>query len=169
MSYELELQAEKDYQEAISCLQDPHRTSEKIRNALFLLKKASEKGHTESNIYLGQMYIYFDPIINYNLKEALKYFKKAADAGYVQGQSLYGGYMFSSEHNIDVGIEYLEKAANQGDLNATEYLCRIYYWGLGIKPDLNKAYVYSQKLPPNWYMADMLRRKHAIHRYLFSE
>ena len=53
MSYELELQAEKDYQEAISCLQDPHRTSEKIRNALFLLKKASEKGHTESNIYLG--------------------------------------------------------------------------------------------------------------------
>lgn len=103
-------------------------------------------------------------------QEALKHFKMAADAGYVEGQGLYGYYMLSLEHNIDTGIEYLEKAADQGDLNATEYLCRVYYGGeFGIKPDLNKAYTYSQKLPSNNNMTDMLRRKHAIQRYLFDD
>lgn len=170
MSYEAKIQAEEKYQEALSYLQDPQSTSEKIRKAFVLLMDASENGHIESNIYLGKMYIWYTPIVNYNPQEALKHFKMAADAGYVEGQGLYGYCMLSLEHNIDTGIEYLEKAADQGDLNATEYLCRVYYGGeFGIKPDLNKAYTYSQKLPSNNNMTDMLRRKHAIQRYLFDD
>lgn len=60
-----------------------------------------------------------------DMKSALEWFRKAADAGDVQGMLVTGSLMCEGQgcpENIEGGLDYLKKAADRGDLRARKMM-----------------------------------------------
>ncbi|MFD2165930.1 tetratricopeptide repeat protein [Thalassotalea euphylliae] len=114
-------------------------------------KIAAKRGHPLAMLTLGQFYKNGYGV-EANEKLALKYFKKAAKAGFTAAQ-LHAGYIYmtSDEHyDIDKSIKYLSRAAYYKDKNANFLLSILYFDKRYQRRDLKKvdqylAMAYEQK------------------------
>ena len=86
--------------------------------------------------------------VKQDMKQAIAWFKKAADAGSVSAMGELGWfYSHSKAVGIDYGesLKWYEKAAENGDTKIMCILGNIYYNGEGRPQDLEKAFQWYQK------------------------
>jgi hypothetical protein len=85
--------------------------------------------------------------LEYNETEAVEWYKKAIEQGYVPAITSVG-YAYQAANGMSrrptLTMRYYKEAAKQGDVQAKYYLGDIYYRGLGasVKPNKEKAYKY---------------------------
>ena len=112
-----------------------------------LLKKAAERGDTESMFYLGTLYT-VDPKLK-DEKEAFKWTSTAAQKGWLPAVRQLGVLYrsgFGVDKNIELALQNLESAANQGDQSANEILADMYRNGeVDGRKDFEKSRVYMMK------------------------
>lgn len=65
---------------------------------------------------------------------AMEPLKKAADAGHAGAQALYGSILDSGDFGDDA-VRYLQKAADQGDMDGEYGLAKMYFTGRAKPPD----------------------------------
>lgn len=88
-----------------------------------------------------------------NDREALKWYKLSADAGYDLGEAVYGNACMTGDYvalDIDTGLMYLNRAVEQGSGYAMGKLAWHYYYGVAddggewyLEPDYELAYKYA--------------------------
>lgn len=119
--------------------------------AAFYFTQAAEHGHAEAAYFLGRLYL--DPPISktkkniyQDIKQAVKYFTIAADSKHTD--ALY--YLeFIYSHDLGIkrdfakAIEYGEKAAQNGSINAMAELARLYQYEEC--KNYERAYYYAVK------------------------
>ena len=103
-----------------------------LDKAIYWLRKASQQNDSGAMWLLGTLLIAQDMFKDKNSKElkskqdeALKWFKKSAEAGNPQGQSWLGSAYHSGEivgKDIELAKKWLRKAAEQGDDTAKNLL-----------------------------------------------
>ena len=112
-----------------------------------LLKKAANKGDTESMFYLGSLYT-VDPKLK-DPEQAYRWIKMAADKGSVQAYRQLGVLYrsgFGVKRDPQKALELLELAARKGDMTSFEILADIYRNGeIDGKKDYTKCREYLMK------------------------
>ena len=93
------------------------------KQSFFHYEKAAERGHTQAQYWLGNLYDSLDPR---DLTNAMKWWREAADKGHPRAQSSYGSELVKSGQK-SLGLEYLKKAADKDDHHAWEVLNGILY------------------------------------------
>lgn len=93
--------------------------------AVKLFKKAASQGHVAAMHSLGECY-YHGRGVNWDKKEALLWFRKAADKDFAESQWRLGIFYFFDEQNLDEAIKWFTKAANQGHADAQNKLSICY-------------------------------------------
>ena len=113
----------------------------------YLLKKAAERGDTESMFYLGTLYT-----VDHKLKdekEAFKWISMAATKGWVPAIRQLGVLYrsgFGVAKDIEKAVLKLERAADEGDYSANEILADMYRNGeVDGRKDFEKARTYLMK------------------------
>lgn len=107
------------------------------------LKKAATVGHTDSQLKWALMCLN-----NKNTKEAVVWFKKAADKDNLSATYYYGYMLFKgmgAAQDKTTGISYLTKAAKRGLVSADNMLGQIYYEGDGTEKDIERALKHLRK------------------------
>ena len=95
------------------------------------MEKAAKQGDVEAQIMLGKYYVSdlgFD-----DERKAFSWFMKAAEQGNAEALYLVGGcylYKLGTEQDTDKGVEYLIKASEAGNLQASKDLARYFYLGI---------------------------------------
>lgn len=95
------------------------------------MEKAAEQGDVEAQIMLGKYYVSdlgFD-----DERKAFSWFMKAAEQGNAEALYLVGGcylYKLGTEQDTDKGVEYLIKASEAGNLQASKDLASYFYLGI---------------------------------------
>ena len=89
-----------------------------------------------------------------NKKEALKWYKKAAEQGY--GEAQYNlGLMYDNGEGVEINkqeaIKWYKKSAKKGIAQAQYDLAVTYYNGDGIKQDIGEAIYWFQKAAKQGY------------------
>lgn len=113
------------------------KLSEKVKRLIPL----AEKGNRLAAFWLAESYRYGDGIKE-NPKEAYRWYKKSADAGFSQGIA-WAGYCY--EHGIGVkrapkiALTYYLKAAQLNDGDGAYFAGRCYFYGIGVNKNLNEA------------------------------
>ena len=105
------------------------------------LKKA-ESGDVVSMVKVGETYLSSDYGLKQDYREALRWFKKAADKGNAEAMAALGGLYSRGdgvEKNQEEAFKWSLKAAQKGDLDAQYFVGLCYYDGQGIEEDLTKA------------------------------
>ena len=98
-------------------------------------------------------------------EKALSYFSRAAALG--DGEAEYGiAKIYYERKDYLEAIVYLEKAINKGFYSASRILGMIYYYGLGIERDIDKAKeLYDQAANNGNLMAELIIAKMLFHGY----
>jgi TPR repeat protein len=95
--------------------------------ALKLYRKASEKGNTDAQNNIGDLYLFGYGVIS-DYVEAIKWYQKAAEKGNVDAQNNLG-FMYENGYgvteNISTSIEWYQKAAKQNSEAAQKALARL--------------------------------------------
>ncbi len=115
------------------------------------LKKSAEEGNSNSQCFLGKMYLNGRGV-QQDYKEALKWFKKSAEQGNREGQSALGSLFLGgigTEVNYREAFKWFSKSAEQNYPNAQYALGGMYYYGLGVAQDYQKAFQYFKKSSDN--------------------
>ena len=107
---------------------------------------AAEKGDPDAQLEYG----FILDKVDYDIDEAMKWYKKSADQGNRVAQcnlgiiydGTYGPYRYT---NYEKAIYYLKKSAEQDYAPALNQLGYLYETGLGGELDINKAYEYYLK------------------------
>lgn len=112
--------------------------NEKYDEALEMYKILSSKGNVEAFYCAGAIY---ESIIG-DIKESVKWYKSAAEAGYSKAQNNLG-CMYENGEGVECdyskAIYWFEKAAQNGNRNAQHNLAYFYYQGKGTRKDYIKA------------------------------
>lgn len=107
------------------------------------LKKSASLGHVDSQVKFALLCLN-----EKNTKDAVTWFKKAADKGDLSSIYYYGYLLFKgmgiSQDKVS-GINYLEQAARRGLVSADNMLGQIYYEGDGTERDVTKAVKHLKK------------------------
>ena len=114
-----------------------------------LLKKLAEEGDVTSQYIIAQMYK--EGQGTKKDEDRWEYWiSKAANAGEVSAQFDYGKYLVANgdkdSKNLAKGLDYLEKAGEQGDLDAVRSYYEIVSADHGTRANIKKALVFCQKL-----------------------
>lgn len=91
--------------------------------------------------YMGRMRIYgYGQLKNNSI--AIRYFKQAAQKGYLPALQVMGRYSLLVENNPEEALNYFKKAADENDTSAQMYCASAYLFGVGAKknPDVAKRY-----------------------------
>lgn len=107
------------------------------------LRKAAAAGHTDSQLKWA-----LTCLNNKNTKEAVVWFKKAADKDNLSATYYYGYMLFKgmgTAQDKAAGISYLTKAARRGVVSADNMLGQIYYEGDGTEKDVELALKHLKK------------------------
>lgn len=78
-----------------------------------------------------------------DMAEALEWYKKAAEAGNIEGKLWYGRLLLEDEKQKAKGIQLIEDAAHDGYIDAQAALSSMYYWGKYVEIDYEKARIFS--------------------------
>ena len=109
--------------------------------------QAGEKLNGASNgdpmvdYYLGRMRLYGYGVLKNNVL-ALRYFKQAAERGFLPAQRVMAKYMLIHENNPTEALYWFKKAADLNDLQAQMYCAAAYIFGVGVSknPDAARRY-----------------------------
>ena len=115
------------------------------------LKKSAEDGNSNSQCFLGKMYLNGRGV-EQDYQEALKWFKKSAEQGNREGQSALGSLFLGgigTEVNYQEAFKWFSKSAEQNYPYAQYALGGMYYYGLGVPQDYQKAFQYLKKSSDN--------------------
>lgn len=109
-----------------------------LAKASQLYLKAAERGHIQAMVQLAGIYLNGSS----NQKDALVWYKKAADLG--DRNALYQLGLLSetgvaTKLDYADAMNYYEQASNKGNLSAKLALARMYQYGLGVTKDPQKA------------------------------
>jgi TPR repeat protein len=101
------------------------------KRAIELFKRGADQGHPLA-MYNLAMHYRNGYGVRRSLSQAAEYFSKAADAGYVSAMVERGRALVLGEgiSNPRAGMEWLQRAANQGSARAKLLLGIYYYWGV---------------------------------------
>lgn len=117
------------------------------KTAFEYFKAAAEKGHAESELYLGYFYSTGNGVTkDYAL--ALEHYEKAAKQGIVEATTSLGVLYYNGlgvKQNYITAFNYFKKAADKNNTDAQKYLGKMYYSGLGTKKDYITAFNYFKK------------------------
>lgn len=111
--------------------------------ASLFIKEAAEKGSKTGQFFLAEAYDYGKWGLSENIHEAEKWYKKAAQQDDNKAKFRLGRiYVENNDMGYDTknGIKLIEKAAQDGDCEARDYLGDCYHYGLFVKKDINKAW-----------------------------
>lgn len=136
----------KDYKRAEEYLREFINKEEKNENMKFYLEQSKE--------VLGKIYYCGGYNLPMDKKMALKLFNEINEKNYDKYILLYIGSMYLEgevcEKNIELGIEYLEKSAEQDNVEAQMKLIQIYIDGLdGIEGDKKKGLYWLKRAVNN--------------------
>lgn len=131
---------------ASTTVADANSPSEDYRRGLYNQAAAeliqdSKLTAVESD-YLGEMYLYGYGVLKNN-RRAIQYLTKAALQGFLPAQQLMARYALIHEKNPKEALKWFKKAADQGDLKAQLYCSAAYHFGVGVKPNEDKARYYD--------------------------
>lgn len=125
------------------------KTENKNKDAVMYMKMAADQDvDMASEIYAS--WLFEGKICEKDIKEAAKYYKKAADTK----DSLIGQYLYrvikingydGCKSDTKTGISYIEKVANQKVPHAIHALGYCYYKGFGVNKDMKKASAYFKE------------------------
>ena len=110
---------------------------ESVMNDFFM--KGYYKAYTTYATYLNEQ--------KHAPKLAFQAYKKCADKGYPNAMFNLGVCYLEAEgtiRNVQLGVDYLKKAAEQGDNQAIAELCYRYYYGIVVKQDYDKVRDYAK-------------------------
>ena len=122
------------------------------KEAFHWFRSAAEGGHLGAIYRLGIMHVQGE-FVDRDYDKALLWFKKGMEKDHVSSISMMG-YMYQKGFGVDkspqISANYIEKAANLGDLQsqlviATKYL----KGGLGVEKDLKKSFSWFKKIAEN--------------------
>lgn len=90
-------------------------------------EQAENQGNKDAALNLGFIYFYGEDVAK-DKQQAFKYFKKSADKGNARAQYMLHYFFLLDEQfrNYELGRQYLEKSAEQGDVLAQKLLARCY-------------------------------------------
>jgi len=115
-------------------------------DAVSLLKKAADGGHSKALYELGRIYE-FGELVDRDYKKALRYYKKSADLGDPQGQRAYA-FMLDLGRNIPKNTPkamlYYTFAADGSDIEASMVLGNKFFRGYDTVQSCNTALSYYQ-------------------------
>jgi TPR repeat protein len=112
------------------------------------LKDRANSGDAIAQIDLGDIYYYGKCNIKQNYKEAVKWYKMAAEQGNSEAQACLGNcYYFGIgiNKNYEEAVNYYRKSANQGDKEGESGLGDCYYFGRGVNKNYKTAVEYYTK------------------------
>lgn len=95
------------------------------------LIKASDKDPVV-DYYLGRMRLYGYGQLKNNT-QAIRYFKKAAEKGYLPAQQIMARYDLLKEKNPEQALRWFKMAADADDVQAQMYCAAAYLYGVGVK------------------------------------
>ena len=124
--------------------------------ALKYLKDAAARNYLPALYDLGTT-LYKGDMGEQDKAAGLNYLKQAADAGYETACHSYASYSYDYKnndgkgHTIDEAMQfyrqsmpYYEKAAQLGFARSQMGLANMYFIGLGVEKDMDKAYIYAK-------------------------
>lgn len=103
---------------------------------------AEKQGNIHASLQLGFIFFYGEGV-DKDIKKAFRYFKQAADRGNARSQyMLHYFYFFEKDYkNYELGKQYLEKSAEQGDVLAQILLAKCYIGSFGFDEE-DEKFVY---------------------------
>ncbi|MDE6241405.1 MAG: sel1 repeat family protein [Anaeroplasmataceae bacterium] len=142
----LEQAANQGLAEAQSLLAEGYCTLSNIKDyklAKYWFEKAAAQNYPDAIYQLGIFYEKGDYGVPVDIKKALQYFEKAANLGYLDAQLHFGGILHYGLHGVQVDYTkakyYYELAASQNMREAQYLLGVLYFNGLGVTEDKEKA------------------------------
>ena len=117
----------------------------RAEESLALFEKAAEGGVAEAYLKLAELYGYNFADRPDSADKALKYLKTAAEMGVKGAQRKLGTALYLDVGNEKNAIAALEKAAEEGDDIAMSLLGDLYYKGLAVKRDFDRAYYWYSR------------------------
>lgn len=110
------------------------------KEALYYLKKATEKGHLKATYYYALTLTSYEVDLDEN--EISRLYKTAADGGVVAAMIIYARYLCSRKQNssdIEEAIHYYKMAFEKDEPVAFYFLGKMYQEGDGVNVDINEA------------------------------
>ncbi len=120
------------------------------REAFELFSKAASKGHTLSMYMLGKMY-YDGEYVKQDIRNALYWWTKAAEAGNKYGQLILAKLYAADERESGITQDYGKafywamQAAEQGDMSAQYEVGTSYLSGRGVRQNVDEAIRWYKK------------------------
>ena len=119
-----ELWSKKNYKESLDCALN-----------------GANKGHIESQVFVGWLYLKGEKDIERNLEESIKWLKIAAKSGSSSGHYLLGiSYYYLL--NYDEALAEFISASKLNYFAADYQIGKMYYFGIGVQKDIEKSYQY---------------------------
>ncbi len=111
------------------------------RESLDCALNSAGKGHAESQVFVGWLYLKGEQSIERNLDESIKWLSLAANSGSSVGHYLLGiAYYYSS--NYDQALTEFTTASKMNYFAADYQIGKMYYSGVGTQKDIEKSYEY---------------------------
>lgn len=119
------------------------------------IKKDAERGDARAQFILAGHYEVPDGAVKQNPQEAIKWYEKSAEQGYVFAQCYLGIYYNGGvvKPNYQEAVKWLKKAAEQGCMLAQYLLGCSYEEGKGVEKDEKKAFKLFSKLAAQGFEA----------------
>ncbi|MBQ6827314.1 MAG: SEL1-like repeat protein, partial [Thermoguttaceae bacterium] len=130
------------YESGRGTSKSPKRAQEWREERLRILKEEAEAGNPFQAARLGDDYYYANVGEKPDYEEAVKWYKKASDAGvwsaiYGLGNCYYFGY--GVDQDYAEAVKRFRRASELGSLDATSSLGDCYYLGKGVEQDYKEA------------------------------
>ena len=109
-----------------------------------MLQELADEGETTSIYSLGGCYMNGKGVTQ-DIDKGLELYHTASDLGLGIATYSIGAYYFNECHDIETGMVYCEKAAEQGFAFAASILEQIYEEGMGVEKDIDKAMSYMKR------------------------
>ena len=138
------------YRAGIVVAKNEDKAKELLEAFVIQLQKSAQKGNADAMWRLGQIYQAGNDLLNIpeNLQQAVFWYEKAAELGYMYAQSSLGILYILGlgvPKNYKKAAELYKKAADQGDASALYNLAGCYRLGRGVEQNDEQAAVYNQK------------------------
>jgi hypothetical protein len=109
-----------------------------------MLQELADEGETYSIYSLGGCYMNGQGVTQ-DIDKGLELYHTASNMGLGIATYSIAAYHFNECHNIETGMTYCEKAAEQGFALAASILEQIYEEGMGVEKDMDKAMTYMKQ------------------------
>ena len=118
--------------------------SDNVLAGIQMLQELADEGDAFSIYSLGGCYMNGKGVVQ-DTSKGLELYRTASNLGLGIATYSIGAYYMNDCHDIAKGIEYGEKAAEQGFALAASILEQIYEEGMGVEKDLDKAMIYLER------------------------